>query len=212
MHQLHRDPVAPAALARHEKTKALWSMTSTNGTERGEIWDKLGVMQGARCAYCEAKLLKGKRHIEHFRQRSRYPQGTYDWGNLFGSCDREASCGKHKDRCDIYDHTDLIKPDTEDPEKFFVFSPDGSVQPRVNLNKADRYRATETIRIFNLNGAWRQSRRYEIEGYVQIAEHFAELAANFKESEWWPLFQEELAQIAHLPFATAIKHVLTRRN
>jgi uncharacterized protein (TIGR02646 family) len=179
---------------------------------RSEIWDKLDAMQGQRCAYCEAALFDGDRHIEHFRQRSRYPQGTYDWDNLFGSCNRHNTCGKHKDQCGPYQYTDLIKPDREDPQAFLVFSPDGSVHPRAHLNALDRHRATETIRIFNLNGALRRLRYAELSGYLQTAEYFAALAAHYDESEWWPLLAQELAQSAPLPFATAIKHVLTRRN
>ena len=46
--------------------------------------------------------------------------------------------------------------------------------------------------------------------YVQTAESFAELASQFSEDEWLPLLQEEIKKTAHLPFATAIRHVLTR--
>jgi len=185
-------------------------MESPTGPERAEIWTQLDAMQGQRCAYCEADIVEGDREIEHFRQRSRYPQGTYAWDNLFGSCKRTDTCGKHKDTCGPYTHTDLIKPDIEDPEAFLVFSPDGAVHPRANLSPADRHRAAETIRIFNLNGVLRQIRRSELCGYLQTAESFAEMAANFDESEWLPLLQSELDNTAHLPYATAIKHVLTR--
>ncbi|MDF5828215.1 TIGR02646 family protein [Pseudomonas aeruginosa] len=50
--------------------------------ERSGIWAKLDTMQGQRCAYCEALMSETNRHIEHFRQRGRYPQGTFDWSNL----------------------------------------------------------------------------------------------------------------------------------
>lgn len=185
-------------------------MQSPTGPERVEIWAKLDTMQGQRCAYCEAGMVEGARHVEHFRQRSRYPKGTFAWDNLFGSCNRAETCGKHKDQCGNYVHTDLIKPDIDDPEAFLVFSSDGSVAPRANLSPADNCRARETIRILNLNGALRQIRYRELCGYVQTAETFAEMAANFDESEWLPLLQDELDQTAHLPYATAIKHVLAR--
>lgn len=209
MHKLHRDPVPPACLARYQHGREQWGMQSPAGPERVEIWTKLEAMQGQRCAYCEAGIVEGDRHIEHFRQRSRYPQGTYAWDNLFGSCNRSGTCGKHKDDCGNYTHTDLIKPDIEDPEAFLAFSPDGSVHPRKNLSPADQHRAEETIRILNLNGVLRRIRYSELCGYVQTAETFAEMAANFDESEWLPLLQDEINQTAHLPYATAIKHVLT---
>lgn len=212
MHKLHRDPVPPACLARYQHGREQWGMQSPTGPERVEIWAKLEAMQGQRCAYCEAGIVEGDRHIEHFRQRSRYPQGTYAWDNLFGSCNRSGTCGKHKDECGNYTSTDLIKPDIDDPEAFLVFSPDGSVHPRKNLSSVDQHRAEETIRILNLNGVLRQIRYSELFGYVQTAEEFAQMAENFDESEWWPLLQSEIDKTAQLPYATAIKHVLTRCN
>lgn len=38
---------------------------------------------------------------------------------------------------------------------------------------------------------------------------FAEWALDLPEAEWLPLLQEEIKITSHLPFATAIKHVLT---
>ena len=212
MHKLQRDPVQPACLGRYQHGQDTWSMQSPTDPERGDIWMKLGAMQRQCCAYCEAPLEEGARHIEHFRQRSRHPQGTFSWDNLFGSCNRQGTCGNHKDQCGIYLHTDLVKPDAEDPEDFLVFLPNGSVRPRANLSPADFHRATETIRVLNLDGVLRQIRYSEVIGYAQTAETFAELASQFDESEWLPLLQDELNQTAHLPYATAIKHVLTRHS
>ena len=144
-----------------------------------------------------------------FRQRSRYPQGTFAWNNLFGSCNRDDSCGRHKDQCGSYQHQDLIKPDAEDPEHFLVFLPDGSVHPRATLTPDEKRRAEETIRILNLNGVLRQIRQTEVIGYIQTAEEFAAMAQNFPEEDWLPLLQEELSNIANLPYATAIRHVLS---
>jgi hypothetical protein len=51
-----------------------------------------------------------------------------------------------------------------------------------------------------------------VSGYIQTAETFAEIAKEYDEKEWLPLLQEEIQKISHLPFATAIKHVLTRQS
>lgn len=212
MHWLNRDPVPPAGLTHYHPSQHQWDSGCPTSAERQAIWKKLDAMQGGRCAYCEAKIDAEHRHIEHFRQRSRYPQGTFDWDNLFGSCMRDDSCGKHKDSCGFYNHHDLIKPDAEDPEHFLVFAADGSVSTRNTLTANEQHRASETIRIFNLNGALAQIRRREVIGYVQTAEEFAQMAEKFSEDEWLPLLQEEVQNIAHLPFATAIRHVLTRQS
>jgi uncharacterized protein (TIGR02646 family) len=209
LHKLVRDPIAPAGLTNYRHGQHNWSLNSPNAIERAEIWEKLDLMQGHRCAYCEIEIKDGDRHIEHYRQKRSYPQGTFEWANLFGSCNRLDTCGKHKDTCGAYLHTQVIKPDLEDPEDFLVFSPDGSISAREKLSEIDRNRAVETIRVFGLNNTLRQIRRSQLTGYIQTAEAFAELAEIFPMDEWLPEFEKELAAIAHLPFATAIKHVLT---
>lgn len=206
MHKLQRG-IAPTCLSNYEHGQDNWDKVTSE--DRGVIWTELDAMQMQRCAYCEATISNGNRHIEHFLQKGRDPTVTFQWSNLFGSCNRAESCGKHKDQCGDYNPADLIKPDESDPEHYLVFASDGSVKPRENLSSAEEKCAIETIRIFNLNGTLRQIRFREIVGYIQTAEEFANMADNFVEAEWLPLLQEELATISNLPFATAIKHVLT---
>jgi uncharacterized protein (TIGR02646 family) len=202
-------PPAPACLAHYQHGRDNWGTVTP--ADKTDIWAGLNQMQQHRCAYCECHIDTGPddhdAHIEHFRQRSRYPQGTFDWANLFGSCNRDESCGKYKDR-QAYQHQDLLKPDIEDPEHLLRFLPDGQVVPANNLAAHQRHRAEETIRIFNLNGVLRRIRENHVKGYLQTAEEFAEMAEAFDEHEWLPLLQAELDAIQHLPFATAIKHTL----
>ena len=213
MHQLQRDPTQPKGLSNYQHGRDTWSNTCPNQEERQAIWDKLNAMQGKRCAYCEADISGDSKHIEHFRQRSRYPQGTFAWDNLFGSCNRQNSCGKHKDeKAAPYNDADLVKPDIEDPESLLVFDPNGGVSPRKGLSPQATQRASETIRVFNLDGVLKAIRRSELAGYVQTAEQFAEMAQHFSEAEWSTLLQEEIDNTTHLPFSTAIKHVLTRQS
>lgn len=210
MRRLNRDEAPPAGLNRYRHGRDEWS--STTQELRLLIWEKLENMQGLRCAYCEGDISHSKRHIEHFRQRDRYPQGTFDWHNLFGSCNRLNTCGKRKDSCGLYPHENLIKPDEEDPEDFLVFTPNGSVQPRATLSDRDRYRAEETIRILGLNGALTQIRLEGVRGHLETALAIQEMAQQYPTEQWLPFLEEELARTADFPFATAIKHVLTPQN
>lgn len=212
MHKLDRDPEAPSGLNRYQHGRDQWGSSVPTPLERAAIWEKLNAMQGERCAYCEGQIDSENRHIEHFQQRSRYPQGTFDWHNLFGSCNRSGTCGDQKDRCGIYPPNLLIKPDIEDPEQLLVFSPDGSVRARAGLSATDDNRARETIRIFGLQGALRQIRFSRVSEYKQTAEVFAEMAAQYPTEEWLPLLEEEIRKTANLPYATAIKHVLTNQS
>lgn len=212
MHKLQRGN-APACLAHYRHGRDNWGDVTPG--EKATIWTELEAMQGQRCGYCEADISNGQKHIEHFHQKGRDASVTFLWSNLFGSCNREDSCGKHKDRCAVYPPANLIKPDVDDPEHFFVFVSDGTIAIRQGLSDPDRHRATETLRIFNLDaqhGPLRRMRQQAATGYLQTAEEFLTLAAEYLPEEWQPLLDSEMAATAHLPFATAIKHVLTRQK
>ncbi|MDM8547202.1 retron Ec78 anti-phage system effector HNH endonuclease PtuB [Candidatus Venteria ishoeyi] len=207
MHKLDR-PRSPTCLGQYQHGRDNWGSVSHD--HKSDIWLKLDEMQQHRCAYCEAEIKtdRANSHIEHLRQRCSYPQGTFLWRNIFGSCNRQDSCGKYKDALPPYNYQDLIKMDEEDPERFLEFLPDGSITPAKGLNPNDKHRAQETIRIFHLNGSLRQIRETAVKGYLQTAEELASLAAEFDEADWLPLLQDELDSIKNLPFSTAIKHVL----
>lgn len=212
MRRLSRQDDPPAGLRHYRHGKDKWTPTCPTQEERTGIWQSLELMQGQRCAYCEGPIGPQNRHIEHFRQRDRHPQGTYDWNNLFGSCNRASTCGKSKDQCGIYPPEVLIKPDIEDPDVFLVFTPIGTVEPRADLSAQDNHRARETIRILGLGGALNEIRRAELIGYLQTLEYFVEIAEQFPEEEWMPELQQEVSNVANLPYSTAIRHVLTRQS
>ncbi|QXG48192.1 retron Ec78 anti-phage system effector HNH endonuclease PtuB [Pseudomonas viridiflava] len=213
MHRLHRQDEPPSGLRRYRHGLDKWSATCPTQEEREGIWTSLESMQGPRCAYCEGPIDLRNRQIEHFRQRGRYPQGTFEWTNLFGSCKRAGTCGNAKDQCGIYPPEVLIKPDIEDPDTFLVFTPGGTVEPRAGLSARDHLRASETIRILALDGALNEIRRAELRGYLQTLEYFVEFAEAFPEDEGWVQeLQQEVLNVAHLPYATAIRHVLTRQS
>lgn len=215
MHKLERGD-APKCLKKFKHGRNNWG--DVESEDKTQIWAALEAMQGQRCAYCEADIADGKKHIEHFRQRvrqrDRHPQGTFDWANLFGSCNRKDSCGKHKDNFGSYHHEDLIKPDEEDPERYFDFKLDGTIEPRPDLLDSDKHRAMQTLLIFNLhhkNGPLRYMREKEILKNLQTIQELCQLDEFYPPEEWLPLLQEELERIKSLPFATAIKHALTSR-
>lgn len=212
MRQLKRDAVPPACLANYAPGLNQWSMTSPTPPERSDIWIKLDAMQSGLCAYCESDLSNG-RHIEHFRSRSTHPLETFDWSNLFGSCNRLDSCGNHKDKPGSNNPalSSLIKPDIEDPERFLVFAATGTVHARANLIAQDRLRAEETIRRLNLNGTLKQIRRVVLLRYLETAETLILLAVEQGDAVL-PMLEEELRNIASLPHATAIKHLLTNQS
>jgi uncharacterized protein (TIGR02646 family) len=214
MHQLNRAQCrAPACLRKYRYGRDRWEDISND--DRQEIRTALEEMQGRRCAYCECCLDKHGQHIEHFRQRNdpnAYAQGTFDWNNLFWSCERGDSCGKHKDGCGSYNHQELIKPDVEDPEQFFLFVFDGSITLRSGLTAAQQCRAKETLRIFNLDtngGPLRRMREIAVSGYLAALKELQELTEIFSPQDIAAYIASEFAYTQELPFCTAIKHALT---
>lgn len=210
MHKLEREAEAVVLKYRHGTHK--WGGNNAgipNAAERVAIWAALDRMQNGRCAYCEVKIRDGARHIEHFLSRHSHPKHTFDWNNLFGSCDRDDSCGKYKDgNGKPYQPEDLIKPDVDDPDPFLLFTLDGHVGPSDGLSPADLWRAKETIRVFNLNCAGLATeRKNALDRYRPQFEYFMGIYPELPE-----LVVEEIAKLkaktAGAPFATAIRRML----
>jgi uncharacterized protein (TIGR02646 family) len=202
MHKLHRG-TAPSCLKQHHRNSGNdWRKVSA--TDRTEIWEALQAMQLDHCAYCESKITDPKKHIEHFRLRSLFPKLTFDWSNLFGSCNNKEHCGKHKDN-QQHKPDDLIKPDAEDPEKLLLFVVDGNVTFRSDLAPEDQHRAEETIRVFNLNTASLiNQRKQAAQGYMSLVED----KSMFSEADWREYINDELQEAARQSFVTAIRHML----
>lgn len=205
MHKLQR-PAIPTCLKRYTYDKHNWEEVSAE--DKTEIRQSLYTMQQHRCAYCEKALPENKPcHIEHFRQRSRYPQGTFQWSNLYLSCNTQNTCGKHKDK-QQYTPTDLIDPCADDPDDYLRFYSDGSIRPRKKLPQQEQKRAEETIRVFNLNEQALQAiRKSELQGWIQIAEELQEWL-KLDETAYQAERDQYLQNICGQPFETAIRHLL----
>ena len=106
----------------------------------------LGLTHG-KCAFCEGRLeVTTWAEIEHYHPKTRYPKHAFLWTNLFPAC---AICNLRKGE---QDHQGaLLKPDEEDPERYFWVHPDnGRLDPVPGLSPVEEARAAETIRICDL--------------------------------------------------------------
>jgi uncharacterized protein (TIGR02646 family) len=166
-------------------------------------------MQGRRCAYCEGDVDVLGQHIEHFRRKGAWPHLTFAWENLYWSCDESGSCGHYKDHgAGQYEVADLIEPCLDDPDRFFRFRSDGTITIRPGLAPAERRRAEETLRVFNLNPQWgrlRNMRKAAVSTYLSMVDP----DVGFSQDEWREFFDGELREAATRPFYTAVRHVLT---
>lgn len=208
MQRLNRNAcTVPGCLANYQHGVHTWD--NVNSQSKTEIRSQLELMQGHRCAYCEGPLDALGQHIEHFRRKRHFPQFTFDWNNLYWSCDQSDSCGHYKDRgAGSYNVSELIDPCTDDPDQYFLFRSDGTISIRTGLSPADQRRADETLRVFNLNPKWgrlRNMRKGAVSPYVSLVDGAIDLTV----VELQQFFSDELAQAVTSPFYTAIRHVLT---
>lgn len=131
-----------------------WGGAFIHSPEHEAIGERLYECQAHYCAYCDVKINDiTAGHIEHLERRRGACQRTFDWNNMFFSCNNDDSCGNFKDdnkRQLKFNSADIVDPSLEDPADFFVYDDLGNILPR---DAAHRQRAEETIRVFNLNNA-----------------------------------------------------------
>lgn len=243
MRRLVRNPEVPDCLHKMERmrekarTKGSSPITwnDMSATDKAEVRARLADMQGQRCAYCESPVGAAPWHIEHFRpakggravdakkQRVTFPELTFAWPNLFGSCDRADSCGKHKDKSggghQPYRPEELLNPCEDDPDRYFRFREDGRIDV-VATGEGEQHRARETLRVFNLdpNGVsdsgkgLRAQRRRALASYRKMI--FPDLldVRDFSPDDQRSWTEGELQSTATEPYSAVIRHFLLHSN
>jgi len=74
------------------KDKTVWNDLKN----RTNLYNHMIKEQKNMCAYCERKL--NKYHLDHFYTRNLFADKTFDYDNLFISCDSEHHSAKYKDK------------------------------------------------------------------------------------------------------------------
>ncbi|OOF33963.1 retron Ec78 anti-phage system effector HNH endonuclease PtuB [Salinivibrio costicola] len=207
----------PLCLAQFRPGRDNWSVISSHGLTN-EIWEKLNIMQGGFCAYCECQLGEDntKRHVEHFVRKGQDPDVTFDWNNLFGSCNNPNRCGNYKDEhpaAKSIDIAKVCKPDQMDPSEIILFLNSGEVRARSDLNQKNKELADNTIAVFNLNGdsTLENSRKAAIAGEKRLADEYWEMLAGDDSGELAQLLEQELhkalERIKVSQHSTALQHL-----
>lgn len=208
MRKLDRSAVpAPPCLANYKHGVHTWKDAED---DRPQIRAHLEQLQGRRCAYCEGDLDALGQHIEHFRSRSRFPKLTFEWANLFWSCSQDDSCGHYKDaKGRRYQPEDLVNPCVDDPDKYFRFRSNGTIDLRPGLSEKDQKRARETLRVFNLDpehGRLRSMRERAIKSYRKLEPNILDTLMEFDPLDRAAFIAAEVARTAGDPFCTVIRH------
>lgn len=205
----------PDCLADMKKRYTNWADVTVD--DKVIIWLSLDKMQNNYCAFCEMNLKGMRKHIEHFISRHRNNVLTFEWANLFGSCDNSEHCGRYKDsKISDYDERNLIKPDENDPRNSLFFSPEGDINVKLGLSQEEQLKASETIRVFGLDAPnLVAARRTILRSYAQTAKEHAELIElvfNENEENMKELIAEIYAEynkaILDQPFSTALRQLI----
>jgi uncharacterized protein (TIGR02646 family) len=206
----------PPFLAQFIHGRDNWSVISQNNLT-DDIWAHINQMQNGFCAYCECQLVEDnkKRHIEHFFQKGKTSAVTFDWTNLFGSCNHSKRCGKHKDHdtnAKLIDLNAVCKPDIDDASDFILFLTDGKVRPRSTLEQDELKVAENTIDVFNLDGdsTLINSRLHKIKGELPLVKEYWEVLVNDVNGDMQELLDDELQsaldRIGNYEYSTALRH------
>ena len=210
MHKLDRAlSPRPECLDDYIHTTHTWDDV---GPCRPAIRQALEAIQGPRCAHCEGPLYDGA-HVEHFRRKNQahFPELTFEWTNLFLSCQSRDHCGHYKDRSSHapYSPDVLIKPDDDEPHDFLYFYSSGEVRVRGKIGPEQVTRAKETIRVFCLDHpALTAERRKAVARYRRSNQGNVDAILEFDPPEREEFLQEELEAVADEPYASAIHHFL----
>lgn len=207
---------APACLNGLRHGVHQWDMNDVPPPARAQIWTHLDQMQGGLCAYCEGSLEQLGRHIEHRCSRQDEPRRTFDWSNLYGSCDRGDCCGSFKDnKARPYHCADLLDPcdPDDDPDRYFIIRPDGLIETRQELSDRDKERALETLRVFNLNldvtkggRSLCAERRRVLDFYLKPNPGILEQLEELNPEDADEYVESELAATRSQPFSSIIRH------
>ena len=124
-----------------------------------------------QCAYTELPLEyeKNNSHIEHLKRKDSafFPELTFEWSNLFVSCNSSDFGGKYKDEKYLKGKTKadnelILNPNLENPNDFFELRKWGELTIKMDLEGKEKTKAEETIKAFNLNHNSLQARRKEM--------------------------------------------------
>lgn len=116
--------------------------------------------QGNQCAYTELPLKyeRNDSHIEHLKRKDSafFPELTFEWTNLFVSCNASDFGGKYKDETYLRgkgkaDNLLILNPSIDNPADFFELKSWGELTIKENLIETDRRKAKITRDAFNLN-------------------------------------------------------------
>jgi uncharacterized protein (TIGR02646 family) len=147
---------AEFAAVRARESNAPFRWAQREGENLGDVAREALVAQNhGHCCYCDAYPIgaTGRREVDHFRPKSRFPAETYDWANLYLAC---TACNTAKR--EQWDE-DLLRSDAPAFDFWEFFSIDaatGRILPNPHASAENQRRAARTIDVLDLDSAERR--------------------------------------------------------
>ena len=110
-----------------------------------DLRKKLIFQQEKMCCYCEVALKEDTAaHVEHLKDKHRYPKEVFNFENLMASCQHKDCCG-HKKGTGYFDS--MISPFNSTCQSRFTYTGTGKMIP---VDESDTFSA-QTIELLKLN-------------------------------------------------------------
>lgn len=147
----------PESFIEWKKKNKINSWSDFSKTEEYQkIRNELILHQDKMCCYCEIALINEyDAHIEHLKDRDKFPNNSFDFHNFLASCKHNDSCG-HKKRNGYF--SEMVTPFCPDCQSRFTYTANGKIIP---ANENDEI-AERTIDLLGLNCKRLKDRRKSI--------------------------------------------------
>ncbi len=166
------------SLAEHEETLNRYNNECARGIRSWEsssviynlLRNELKILTNGHCSFCDGYPLNdtSKETIEHYFPKAEYKDRTYEWGNLFYTCDK---CQSYSNSHRSFVYT--LKMDDEDYsfDRYFWFDAEsGEVRVYENLSEKEKNDAINFLERYGINNsdARKMSRRQKYNDLIVI--------------------------------------------
>jgi uncharacterized protein (TIGR02646 family) len=165
--------------------------------------------QGYICCYCGSSIARKECHIEHFKPKSVYKNLTFEYTNLFASCQGEdekcprvpVHCGHKKNNW--YDDDLMVSPLDPNCANYFKYSGYGEILPTENPQKQAAAKSAIAKLALDINKLTKM-RRTAIDAALQATVGLTDAEIQLLAQGYQQLDREG----RYTPFCAAISYIL----
>ncbi len=124
--------------------------------------------QDYMCGYTEMLLVLDDSHIDHFRKRILFSNLRFEWDNLIVAVkDSDFGANFKDNKIKLDDYSKILNPVVDNPHEYFAYTNWGKIIPKEELGETEKFKAQNTINLFNLNHKTLMNQRQK---YLRLTE------------------------------------------